>query len=297
MIYVFTCVKEICGLPGKLCTECSKLCNQLNCQPCQEVCDAAANCCRGFLDKPLSSYVLITSGLSFGELASCASAFNAPELRGCEVRTSDSPGPEVGVHSWLVGQMAFAGINLLFAPYFQNQVWHNLVEQVQSLGPAQAKVPKKVVQNSFKHVFLHDFGVLFYFFTLIGSFIWSLHGQEWRYRGPSCNPDGATEWAAYLGTCLFWVAFFYSLCWYWCECCARSVDPSALGLGQQEYGQPVPGGPAAGFADASQALYYGQGHQGTQAPLGFAGVPAAPQRAGTAMYYAPVQQGYAYPVR
>jgi len=271
MIYIFNGVKGICGLPGLLCSECSNLCKQINCRPLQECCDAAAHCCHGFLDQPLSSYVVLTCALSIAELLACVNSLNAPELPGCAVLT---PGlVHVGVRSWLMVQMGFAGMNLLFAPYFQNQVWRHLEEEVQSFaGSNKVAVPKKVVQDSFKYVFLHDFGVLFYFFALIASFMWSLKGRGLSRASFLCDPDGTTAWAAWIGMSLFWVAFVYSVFWYLCECCARSVDGRYFRQQQPAYHNNM----VPGTSTAKQALYYGQGGpQNTQSSL-VPGVAYAP---------------------
>uniref|UniRef100_A0A7S4Q0A8 Uncharacterized protein n=1 Tax=Alexandrium monilatum TaxID=311494 RepID=A0A7S4Q0A8_9DINO len=273
MIYIFNCAKEICGLPARACHAFSQLCDYINCQPCQDACEVLANCCRGFTDKPLSSYVILTGLLSICELVLCLSAFNSPMLEGCTVRSHTM---KVGVRSWLVIQIGFAGLNLLFAPYFQGQVWQNILVEVQTTG-LRGKIGKDVVQGSFKHVFLHDFGVLFYFFALVASFLWSMSGSHWQFKA-YCNPDGSVANAAWFGMCLFWVAALYSLAWYWCSCCARSVDPEAV---RHDLEQRGPVG-EEGEARASQALYHGQGPAGTQTNLVQSGV--APQ-------YAPVRQG------
>lgn len=282
MIYIFNFFKEICSLPGRLCTACGHIFDQCHCTICTEACEAMGNCCRGFLDKPLSSYIVLSGLISLLELFLCFSSMNAPSLRSCK-GTSHTLG--VGVHSWLVIQMGFAGLNLLFAPYFQGKVWKDLLRKVQAQGAAaRGKIGKDVVQSSFKDVFLHDFGVLFYFFALIASFLWSLNGSNWQNH-MYCNPDGGTANAAFLGMSLFWVAFLYSVMWYWCSCCAKSVDPAAV-RADLERQPPVPAYPAEGRgaddASASQALYYGRGPTGTQSNLVQA--PAGPQ-------YMPVAQG------
>jgi len=277
MIYIFNFAKEICGLPGLLCTQCSKLFDKCNCTICEDVCMGMANCCRGFLDKPLSSYVVVTGLLSLVELGLCASVLNAAVTDECTVK---APGVGMHIHSWLVIQMGFAGLNLLFAPYFQGRVWQNLLEQVQAAGGLRGKIGKEMVQSSFKHVFLHDFGVLFYFIALVASFFWSWNGSNWGGY-PFCNPDGGTANAAWLGMCLFWVAFLYSVSWYWCSCCAKSVDPSSLRDDLEKAGA-APGVPAGdGDASSNQALYYGRGPTSTQGNLVQGGVAPAYQPVAT----------------
>mmetsp|Transcript_6844 Transcript_6844/g.16164 ORF Transcript_6844/g.16164 Transcript_6844/m.16164 type:complete len:273 (+) Transcript_6844:70-888(+) len=262
MIYIFQGVRSICGLPGLLCSECSNLCKQINCRPLQECCDAAAHFCQGFLDKPLSSYVLLTAALSIAELLACANSLNSPQRSGCVAITKGFV--HVGLHNWLILQIGFAGLNLLFAPYFQAQVWRHLEEEVKSFaGTTKVAVPKKVVQESFKHVFLHDFGVLFYFLALLLSFMWSMKGRDLSRQSSLCNPDGTTDWAAWIGMSLFWVAFFYSVFWYWCESCARSVEGKYFRQKPQYSNEKASAAPTA-----SQALYHGQrGSQNPQSSL------------------------------
>uniref|UniRef100_A0A7S1QIW9 Uncharacterized protein n=1 Tax=Alexandrium catenella TaxID=2925 RepID=A0A7S1QIW9_ALECA len=284
MIYIFNFFRDICGLPGRLCTECGKLCDQCHCTICQEACVSLSGCCSNFLDKPLASYVVISGLMSLFEIALCVSSMNARSLGGCR-GTSHALG--VGIRSWLVVQIGFAGLNLLFAPYFQGRVWENLKDKVQSMGAGtRGTIGKDVVQSSFKDVFLHDFGVLFYFFALIASFFWSVNGANFaQNHGLYCNPDGMVAWAASIGSSLFWVAILYSLTWYWCSCCAKSVNPEKLRL-DIEARPAVPAYPVAAGregASPSQALYYsGGGRGGTQGNL--VQPPAGPQ-------YMPVAQG------
>lgn len=223
MIHVFNCARGICELPGYLCMLCGRIFDQVNCQPCVDCCDTLARGCHVFLLKPLSSYVVITALLCFCEVAFCISALCTPVLAAC-VGTTMTP-PEVTIPKWLYVQIGFACVNLLFAPYFQSRVWQNLVEQMQLMGPtAHGSIPMLLVQRSFKHVFLHDIGVCLYFFILLCSFGWSYKGTEWAARGEACNPIGFADQASWLGMCFFWVAVFYSLFWYCCDCCAASID-------------------------------------------------------------------------
>lgn len=258
MIYIFSCAKEICSIPGKLCGECAKVCDYINCDLCQAVCQNCARCCSGFLEKPLSSYVVVSFILNVIDLFLCASAMNSSTVQGCGGRLR---GLHVGVMSWLLVQMGFAGVNLLFAPYFQSKVWQHLCEQVAAGGAytGGGVIGSEVVQRSFKDVFLHDFGVLFYFFALVASFFWSMKGSDWQFVA-YCNPLGFVANAAWLGMCQFWITVFYSVTWYWCSCCARSVDPMAV-RSDIETGHVVPGYAPnpSGMPQADQALYFGSG--------------------------------------
>merc|ERR1712039_557346 len=113
----------------------------------------------------------------------------------------------------------------VFAPYFQNQVWKQIMKM--STGQEQ-RLSKDVVQGAFKEVFLHDMSVLFYFLAMLASFVWSWQGGTWIMEGSAaCNSTGEAGWAYYLGLCAFWVAALYSAFWYCCQCCASSVELSA----------------------------------------------------------------------
>lgn len=222
MLYVFNCVKCVCDLPAVFCRECARICEGINCSVCMQGCDAVSRCCYIFVDKPLSSYVIIAVLLSLAELVSCALSFNDPYLANCIIY--DRIGAHVGIHKWLALQMCFACLNLLFAPYFQARVWATLNMQMQLVAPMMQGVPMQLIQESFKQVFLHDIGVCFYFFILVCSFVWSLLGSKWIQTGMFCNPGNWPGHAAWLGMCFFWVAFVYSIFWYNCSCCAKSMD-------------------------------------------------------------------------
>merc|ERR1719419_1645871 len=99
MIYIFSFFTEICALPGRICTTCSKLCSHFNCKPCQDACAAASQGCRHFVDKPLASYVVLSGALSIAEIVCCNQAFNAPPLDSCLEKMNP---PEVGIRTWLV---------------------------------------------------------------------------------------------------------------------------------------------------------------------------------------------------
>lgn len=232
MIYVFTCVRQLFALPGVLCNECSKVCQYINCAPIQQCCYEVSRCFASFIDRPLSSFVIIAALLSLCELLYCAYSFKEPFLGSCAM--TSRMGSSIGIVTWLYVQIGFACLNLLFAPYFQCKVWRHIVQEIQNVGPmplGHVRVSMKSVQEAFKQVFLHDFGVLFYFFALIASFVWSSAGAAAIDHGWNCNPGGYPGQAAWLGMCFFWTACVYSVLWYCCECCARSVDIMGCGGG------------------------------------------------------------------
>mmetsp|Transcript_23903 Transcript_23903/g.59545 ORF Transcript_23903/g.59545 Transcript_23903/m.59545 type:complete len:244 (+) Transcript_23903:96-827(+) len=232
MIYVFNGCKSICSMPGQACTELGKCCGNIkipavDCTPLKNCCDSAGKACTQFMDKPLSSYVVIAVLISLFEIWYCLDTLSQSWLSDC---TLGGSGADIGISTWLMVQVGFAVINLLFAPWFQHQVWKKIMEGVKSGGMltmegSKQKVDKGVVQEAFKQVLLYDLSVLFYFFTLLASFVWSWQGSTWISSGdPICSTDDDAGWAYYLGLCTFWVAFLYSTFWYCCSCCASSVE-------------------------------------------------------------------------
>lgn len=193
-----------------------------------------------FTDKPLSSFVIIAWVMSLMELFYCYNALAAPETSSCTF--PEGQGAAVGITNWLYVQMAFAVINMVFAPWFQNQVWNEIMKNVDChvLPAPSHMVPKEVVAGAFKHVLLYDFGVLFYFFALVASFVWSKMGGGWIMDGKSCDATGDPGWAYYMGLCFFWVATLFAFCYTCCGCCAGSVQLSSP---SHAYGPVQTGGP------------------------------------------------------
>lgn len=228
MIYILNGCKEILSLPGILCkalgsciTQCGKMCNDIDCSPLTNCCFEANKCCLNFVDRPLSSMVIITTMLSITQAYYCAMSLQEPSLEDCRMN-----GAPVDINTWLYVQLGFAFANVLFAMYFQSQVFTKIMEgkTAPTMGEPPLKIEAAHVQEAFKTTFLHDFLVLFYFFILIASFAWSWCGKGWIMQGVGCNPGGYSGWAYYLGLCFFWVTLVYTYCWYSCKCCAGSVE-------------------------------------------------------------------------
>jgi len=229
MIHVFNGCKAVCALPGQACTEIGKCCGNINCAPVKDCCEGAGKACTQFTDKPLSSFVIVTAVVSLSELFFCFNTLSQASIGACKLGGS---GASIGMTTWLYVQMGFSFLNLVFAPWFQSQVWKQIMADAQESGSVltgpKTTLDKNLVQGAFKTVFLNDFGVLFYFFALMASFIWSWQGGEWINTGTlACNVDGDAGWAYYLGLCAFWVASLYSVFWYCCSCCASSVQLSS----------------------------------------------------------------------
>merc|ERR1712217_513224 len=134
--------------------------------------------------------------------------------------------------------MGFAAIHILGAPYFQCRVWSKISEGIQD-AQRPLKIEGTVVHDSFKYVFMHDFGILAYAIILVASFVWSYMGATWIAEGTGatplnttmpldgaanpCDQDGYAGWAAFFGECFFVVASLYTGCYYCCGFCASSV--------------------------------------------------------------------------
>mmetsp|Transcript_33322 Transcript_33322/g.94829 ORF Transcript_33322/g.94829 Transcript_33322/m.94829 type:complete len:240 (+) Transcript_33322:87-806(+) len=223
MIHVFNGCKEICALPGKACSACGDCCKSVDCKPCEECFKTVGEGCSHFTEKPLSTFVIVTWFMSGLELYYCLSAFSGASSM-CAF-PSDASFP---MSTFVLVHAGFAGLNILFAPWFQHQVWAKIDEDARR-DPGSCvqagKVTRQTVQGAFKHVFLQDFGVLFYFFALLASFAWSWTGKAWVDEvSHGCEVRSSIGSATHLGMAFFWVATFYSVCWYNCSCCAGTVQ-------------------------------------------------------------------------
>eukprot|EP00928_Gymnodinium_smaydae_P053285 TRINITY_DN37312_c0_g1_i1.p2 TRINITY_DN37312_c0_g1~~TRINITY_DN37312_c0_g1_i1.p2 ORF type:complete len:252 (-),score=55.92 TRINITY_DN37312_c0_g1_i1:155-910(-) len=227
MIYIFNCVKEICSLPGKACQECGNICAQINCEPLQNGCTECGKSCSSFMERPLSTYVVIKVLLAVAQLYSCYGALSGKAALALCRMPAESP---VDLKTWLQVQAAFAVAHLLFAPYFQTKVWSKMLQKLRERGSAPKNpgepltVPGELVHGSFREVFLHDLGVLFYAIILLANLVWSYMGSGWVVEGANCDPQQYPSYAAYYGMCFFWAAILYNACYYYCSCCAGSVQ-------------------------------------------------------------------------
>jgi len=232
---------------GMACRQCAELCKQCNCGPLKDGCNYLSTCCTTFTEKPLCSFVIITYLMAGGQLYCSFAGLDADGIKNpnakpkCDFTSRDA---FVGPTSWLYGQMGFALLSLLFAPYFQMKVWSAIVTKINSpdfvLPPEeQAKigtdkkprVPKKEITEAFKKVFMEDFGVLFYFFAIIAQLFWSQKGHSWLNANANfqevpvvdpCGLSGNAGLSANLGKAFCFVTFFYTVMWF-CGCCAGSL--------------------------------------------------------------------------
>merc|ERR1719362_1114167 len=197
MIYIFQCVQNICSIPGLLCNACGGLCSKLNCKPVQECCEAAGKQCLHFMERPLSTYVILSLAVGI-----------------CAIATDAEP------YVQIVGV-----VYICFALYFQHKVWQQILASQHeqpfideamegqatrmspfgSVYPNKLRVPQETVRDAFKKVFMEDFVVLGFFVLLVLSLYWTFNqGDPW-------------------GLYFFGAAFAYSMAWYCCKCCAGTV--------------------------------------------------------------------------
>lgn len=86
-------------------------------------------------------------------------------------------------------------------------------------------IPKEVVQDAFKEVFMEDLGVLAMFIGLLGIFILSLLGPNVvldASAGQPCEKQ-VSENTKYCGYAFFWVASAWTFTYSCCSCCSNKV--------------------------------------------------------------------------
>lgn len=260
MIYIFQGVQSICSLPGMACSACANLCKQINCTICADCCSNVGLAVKMFFTKPLSTFVIIAFVMSGVQAYLSITALSS----NCTFQAA-----WLSFSPFVIIEIGFAVINIIFAFYFQHQVWKKIMQLVTSddhkakledvhVGPTRAeqakaglaggfakltgkeaqdnvplhptnpegatkvKIHKDTVQAAFRSTFLEDFGVLAYFFALIGVFVISWFGSTWAIAGG--QPCDGTKSVASLGMAFFIVAFLYTVAYYCCTCCAATVE-------------------------------------------------------------------------
>lgn len=231
MIYVFQGCGNICALPGKACEACGKACAQMKCDACKDCFDAVGKGCKHFMERPLSTFVLGSFILSAYQIYCCLGAMGIiADPSACTFPESDA---FLDFDTWILIELGFAGINLLFAPYFQCRVWalintKRTDQQYASIQPEFQTpgfdyVPAAAVQDSFKEVFCHDFLVLAYVIVLLGVAVISHLAVPWIENGTGCSTDNYEGMVRQTGVVFFVAALAYTLLWWCCPCCAKSV--------------------------------------------------------------------------
>mmetsp|Transcript_24245 Transcript_24245/g.76226 ORF Transcript_24245/g.76226 Transcript_24245/m.76226 type:complete len:379 (-) Transcript_24245:182-1318(-) len=229
MIYVFGFAKDVCALPGKACLALAEGCGRVEemftgplkgaLDGVARLCTEAGNFFASFVDRPLSSYVIIKAVLSVASLRACLNAMLDSSLASCEASGS------VGIRLWLYVQFGFACLNLIFAPYFQSQVWKLLLEEsvrLEADARGNVQIPGAKVHESFRFVLLHDAPVCLYVVALLLSFAWSCMGVG-LVAHHGCNPGGWPAQACTWNSYFFWLALIYTASYYYCGCCVSSV--------------------------------------------------------------------------
>jgi len=107
------------SLPGLACKGCADLCGKMNCNWIKDLCSGCGNCVVVFHTKPLSSYVIISFILS-GVAGYCA--YSASSEGRCKFK-SDAM---VDLPTFCYIILACAVVNILFAFYFQMEVWKQI---------------------------------------------------------------------------------------------------------------------------------------------------------------------------
>lgn len=179
------------------------------------------------MEMPLSTYVVIKFCMALAMIGSCLGALNEPKFTDGKCEFSGS-GKDIGLENWLYVQLGFAGLHLVFSPYFQCRLWgkvNMMASQLPRPPPGEPlTVPGDKVHEAFKDIFLTDIGVCLYFLATVANFVWSYLGSTWiTDGGPSCGLNSYPGWSYYLGMCFCWVAVVYTTLWYCCSCCSSSV--------------------------------------------------------------------------
>jgi len=243
MIYVFEACKNICNLPAMCCRMCGEVC-----QPCAAAFQNCATFFNGLLNRPLGGFVFMAVWISSLELGfSLHSLTKADEYKDCHFQ---DPWYGFGIYNWLEVQMGFAALNLLFAPYVQWQLWRRLNEEARlpddpdmppdcrteeaNTATGAVRASKQDIVEAFKHVFLYDFGVLFYVVVLCLSYVFSHYGSHKIHQEEEdCHDktDGLALYSAYTG--MFFVVFvcLYGVAWYFSIYCLGHSDTLTLRRG------------------------------------------------------------------
>lgn len=284
MIYIFNGITAICSLPGYLCSAVGEACKGCG-GACSgifrgigSVCDNCGSQVKHFMERPLSVYVVLSICVS------AVTIFQANE---------DGERPRDCESTFLLVLQVFACINIIFAIYFQCQVWRAIMSSenhhlfidgdhptmtlagaTQRMGtffrsatqgtgaggggrrsgaagapiekfgvnPGKIIIPTKVVQDSFKKVFMEDLGVLLMFFALLGMCALSWMGPKTvdeSADSSSSKPCRVDETTKSMGYLFFWFGAGYAVTYMKCGCCANkvTVDKDEMRQYCPEYGQ------------------------------------------------------------
>ena len=253
MIYIFEGVQSICSLPGLCCRACGDACASINCKPIKKCCHSCGKGCTQFMEMPLSTYLIVSIVLSAAHIYLCVQSLEPA----CEF----SADATLGHGTWVMVQLSFAVANVLFAFYFQRQVWNHIdakkseYEQIKEQGrggglvgglrggvqnlraglggdsklPDEDLVPPprshkiKVPPGSVQASFKE---VFLQDFGVLAYFFGLIVMVVLSYMGKKSADDNSCQMESFvgmLGIAFFCVAFVYTLLWYCCKCCAGTV--------------------------------------------------------------------------
>mmetsp|Transcript_73840 Transcript_73840/g.228095 ORF Transcript_73840/g.228095 Transcript_73840/m.228095 type:complete len:271 (+) Transcript_73840:156-968(+) len=205
MIYLFKWLEQAWYAPSKACGLFERLSRRLRCAPAAACCAAAGGAFANFMNRPLSSYVVIVTLLAAGELRCCICALSEPSIAQCR---------SLGLRRWLLVKAGFACLNMFFAPYFQCRVWEELLKDAGLAGsspPRSLRLSKAQVQASTSRVFMRDHAVCFYFIASLASFVWGYLGFRWTVLGQDCEGHGHPLSAFWLGSLGFAASLQYGV--------------------------------------------------------------------------------------
>lgn len=261
MIYIFNAVQNVCSLPGYLCSACSEACQACPsvCSACSGACKSVGDDFKHFVGRPLSGYVVVSLLVSAFELHSAYEDMQTP--RGCQSTylgivmgfsvfnilfafyvqrlvwwaiveqdnhhlflDGDNPSQSyhvAGAAGGLAGQAkgALGGV-------LSKAIRAGDAEQVEHFDKKEGKIiiPTKVVQESFRKVFMENLAVLGMFVLLIGMMALSYMGPETvDDPGEGCRVSGNTKNCCYS---FFLLPAVWSFMYFKCSCCANKVTIS-----------------------------------------------------------------------
>jgi len=239
-----------------MCKSCPGACKAIS-EPFQNLCSNCGGYTKQFFEMPLSVYVLVSFGVSGYVLYAaqgammegdtmCTSKFLYALLGfsvlnmffavymqckvwgriDCEENRKAIDDYTAEVNSASPGLLARAGAAAASAKaQAQTAAGQAQGEEAPEVPPQEGKriVPKEVVQNAFKDVFMNDFVVLGMFVLLCAMSVISFLGPATLDGEPKDGTCVVTEDTATLGYLFFGVAFIWSFAYLCCSCCSNKV--------------------------------------------------------------------------
>lgn len=153
-----------------------------------------------FLKKPIMPFVLLAAWLGVLDMACCTYTILSQDLSDCHFEQPFAK--SVGLHNWLVVQIGFSALDVLFAPYLQYEIMKVMAD------------PQQDVREAFKEVISSDITVWIYLLGLTLSVVWSSLGNYWVQCNENCNPSNWPLFVAWTGEFYFGFVVIYGLVWY-----------------------------------------------------------------------------------